>query len=554
MKFKISFYLLISFCLKTACVLPQENSELNLDQTISYLKAFNNSNSVYLLERDNYAQVLRNVEVKDNIVKLQGTLGGSLSFNINNILFTKSVRYIKENKYDYVITLKCNKKDCINYSSTLKSNYDIWTKSETSRDRLFNALIHLQKLISSVNSSSKDDLFDTEVQKYDNIQLAIQKIELIDKNSNNRIEQNENSSLSISIINQGINLSSLKIKCTELNNIKGITFQNLNYVNNILSNQAKIIEIPIASKSDLETGEAVFEINFICNEKTYLTKTVKIATFNSGPDNFIISKVVDVDCNIPINSITKPNVYALIIGNEDYKTKQTDLNEEANVKFASNDAKIIMEYINKTIGVPKTNITYLINATSVQIKQAINKIKQLPSINPNAEIIFYYAGHGLPDDKTKEQYLVPVDVSGSNISFGIKINDLVLELSENKPQKTTIILDACFSGAGRNESLLSNRGVKVRPIENVLKGNTIIISSSLKEEASKAYDEMQHGMFTYYLLKKIQETKGNVNLQDLYEYLYFNVREKSILINNQLQTPTISISPEYKKSLVNTSF
>ena len=170
------------------------------------------------------------------------------------------------------------------------------------------------------------------------------------------------------------------------------------------------------------------------------------------------------------------------------------------------------------------------------MKQAINKIKQLPSINPNAEIIFYYAGHGLPDDKTKVQYLVPVDVNGSNVSFGVKINDLVTELSENQPKKIILILDACFSGAARNESLLSNRGVKVRPKENDLKGNYIILSSSSNEEASKAYDEMQHGLFTYYLLKKIQETKGNVNLQDLYEYLYFNVREKSILINKSFIT------------------
>ena len=60
--------------------------------------------------------------------------------------------------------------------------------------------------------------------------------------------------------------------------------------------------------------------------------------------------------------------------------------------------------------------------------------------------------------------------------------------------------------------------------------------------------------FTYYLLKKLQETKGNTNLKDIFDYVLFNVREKSILINNQLQTPTISISPDYTKSLNNTSF
>ena len=104
------------------------------------------------------------------------------------------------------------------------------------------------------------------------------------------------------------------------------------------------------------------------------------------------------------------------------------------------------------------------------------------------------------------------------------------------------------------ESLLSNRGIKIRPKENIIKGNTIILTSSSNEEASMVYDEMQHGMFTYFMLKKIQETKGNVNMQDLFNYLYFHVREKSLLINDQLQTPTLIKSQNLTKSLSEITF
>ncbi len=46
-----------------------------------------------------------------------------------------------------------------------------------------------------------------------------------------------------------------------------------------------------------------------------------------------------------------------------------------------------------------------------------------------AEFILFYSGHGLPDEKNKEPYLIPVDISGSNIEGGIKLQDLYLNLT-----------------------------------------------------------------------------------------------------------------------------
>ncbi|MEI7897714.1 MAG: hypothetical protein WCJ26_11815 [bacterium] len=48
--------------------------------------------------------------------------------------------------------------------------------------------------------------------------------------------------------------------------------------------------------------------------------------------------VSDVDVNIPIGIQLHPYRFALIIGNEDYKSFQSNLNFEANVEFAKNDA------------------------------------------------------------------------------------------------------------------------------------------------------------------------------------------------------------------------
>ncbi len=59
------------------------------------------------------------------------------------------------------------------------------------------------------------------------------------------------------------------------------------------------------------------------------------------------SLLSDVDRNIPVNDLKYPNRYALIIGNEDYTSRQRGTNAESNVIFARNDARIFKELCHK---------------------------------------------------------------------------------------------------------------------------------------------------------------------------------------------------------------
>lgn len=473
------------------------------------------------------------------------------SFNILNVSFGE----IRKSSASYSFDISCNNNnECIKVHQNVRRKISFTSSSETALNRFRNALIHLNTITRNdpkYNNSNIDPFDELKIDALTQNSISISNLIFKDNNNNNRIDESETSSLIVSLKNHNQqNVSNISLEIKEVNNIKGITFQQKHNVPTLNNNQNRNVEISINSNNQLEIGEANFVIRVLNNNKVEITKkSVKIATFNSGPQEILISKLPDIDINIPKTLNVRRNTYAIVIGNEDYKSKQPNLSYEANVKYAVNDAKIFKEYLINTIGIPNSNITYLTNATSAQIKQAINKVTQLPLVNSNAEIIFYYAGHGLPDEKNKEQYLIPVDVNSSNLSFGLKINEIESELSSNNPKQVLLILDACFSGAARNESLLSNRAVRVRPKENIIKGNSIILSASSNEEASKAYDEMQHGMFTYFLLKKIQETKGNVDLQTLFDFLHFNVREKSLLINNQFQTPTITKSPQIQNNL-----
>jgi len=105
-------------------------------------------------------------------------------------------------------------------------------------------------------------------------------------------------------------------------------------------------------------------------------------------------------------------------------------------------------------------------------------------------------------------------------------------------------MDACFTGANKEGSMLvAARGVAREAKKEVLKGKSIVFSASSGDETAMTYPEKGHGLFTYFLLKKLQETSGNVSYSDLANYINKNVKKEAFLINEKPQTPVIATSP-----------
>lgn len=289
-----------------------------------------------------------------------------------------------------------------------------------------------------------------------------------------------------------------------------------------------------------------FPINKLLKETGYIRTIANVKDYNQK--NVIVQDVpnfvVDVDTDIPLSKTTQENTYALVIGNEDYKSKQNGLKTEQNVDFAVNDAIIFSQYCEKTLGVPNNQIKLLKNATSAEISRGLAWITRLSQLDAGkAKLIFYYSGHGLPHGKTKEAYLIPVDVSGLDIEYGIKVADVYKKLTKNPAKQITVFLDACFSGGARNQEMIAMKGIKVRPNKNIILGNMVIFSSSSGDESSAVYREKQHGYFTYYLLKKLKDSKGEIKYLDLSNYLKNNVSKETGLYG-KLQTPQVNVSLE----------
>ena len=265
------------------------------------------------------------------------------------------------------------------------------------------------------------------------------------------------------------------------------------------------------------------------------TKSTLATNNSSKPSTPIINS--DIDVNIPENAIIGNPTFAVIIANENY-------NDVEKVPYANHDGEAFKQYCEKTLGIPKSNIKFVADATLNNVRRELNWLNQVMDVyQGEANIIFYYAGHGIPNESNGSAYLLPVDGVGNDVSTGYSLDKLYADLGSKPAKSVIILLDACFSGARRDGGMLASaRGVAIKAKQNTPKGNMLVLSAAQGDETAYPYKEKGHGMFTYYLLKKLQETKGNVTFGELADYVTSKVKKQSIVINGKMQTPTATAS------------
>lgn len=240
----------------------------------------------------------------------------------------------------------------------------------------------------------------------------------------------------------------------------------------------------------------------------------------------------DVDINIPKND-KKTNAYALIIANENY-------NYEHYVPYAENDGESVRKYFENTLGVPSSNIHFIADATLNNMKREIEWL--IDNGKESNKLYFYYSGHGIPANDLSTSYLLPCDGYAKDPETGLNLNWLYTKLgTTNIP--CYVFLDACFSGSGRDQkTLVESRGVAIKTKNVVPQNKTIVISACQGTEMAYPLEEQKHGLFTYFLLKKIQQQKGDISLGALTNYLIEEVPKQSRKEKGSTQTPTVVTS------------
>ena len=272
----------------------------------------------------------------------------------------------------------------------------------------------------------------------------------------------------------------------------------------------------------------------IYSKGLYGAKTYK--TYEEWLNNMVKPLAIDsdVDINIPKNDI-KTNAYVLIIANENY-------NYEHYVPYAENDGESVRKYFENTFGIPSSNIHLITDATLNKMKREIEWL--VDNCKESNKLYLYYSGHGIPANDLSTAYLLPCDGYAKDPETGLNLNWLYTKLgTTNIP--CYVFLDACFSGSGRGQrALVESKGVSIKPKEVVPQNKTIVISACQGTETAYPSEEQKHGLFTYFLLKKIQQNKGDVSLEALTNYLIEEVPKQCRKEKGTTQTPTVMTSKD----------
>ena len=318
----------------------------------------------------------------------------------------------------------------------------------------------------------------------------------------------------LQIYNEGLKYpANYSLNPTAEGNSNYIANNNINVGNNVNSNNNTTINITYATPQPIQTN---------VEPSTTPAETNQLS---------------DVDVNIPQGLGQNEQTFVVVVANENYR-------REAKVPHANNDGNIFKEYCIKALGVPEKNIKYVADASLNDLKYNLNWLKQVMDVyQGEAKVVFYYAGHGIPDEANKTAFLLPVDGYASDVATGYSLSTLYAELGQIPAKSVLVLLDACFSGAKREGNMLASaRGVAIKVKKSNPLGNMVVFSAAQGDETAYPYKEQHHGMFTYYLLKKLQETKGEATLGEISDYVTSEVRKQSIVINGKMQTPTLTSS------------
>jgi len=235
--------------------------------------------------------------------------------------------------------------------------------------------------------------------------------------------------------------------------------------------------------------------------------------------------------------IMSDNDLAVIIGIEGYQNIPK-------ADYAYDDAVLVKAYA-KALGFKERNIELLTDerATLSGIVKSID-IWLKNKAKPSSRILVYYSGHGAPDPATGEAYLVPYDGDPNYLAVtGYPLKRLYETLGKLPAAEVTVVLDACFSGAGGRSVLAKGARPLVITAGIITVGkNMAVLSATQGSQISTSSPEKGHGVFTYYFLKAIKD--GRKSVAEIYDQIKPQVEDEAKQLNVQ-QSP--SVSPDIER-------
>lgn len=228
------------------------------------------------------------------------------------------------------------------------------------------------------------------------------------------------------------------------------------------------------------------------------------------------------------------NVWAVVIGINDYP-------KLPKLKYAVNDAEAFYRLLVEENRIPPENVTLLTNqqASLVNLRSTLGtRIKN--AARESDMVIIFFAGHGAterdaasPDGDGLEKYLLPFDADPADLyTTAMPMVEVARIFNRIRSERLVFIADACYSGGsgGRTISVADTRAnIGDGFLERVVGGRgKVIITASSANEVSVEKDELQHGVFTYYLLEGLRgkadfDRDSMITVDEAYRFVYDEV-------------------------------
>lgn len=202
--------------------------------------------------------------------------------------------------------------------------------------------------------------------------------------------------------------------------------------------------------------------------------------------------------------------YALVIGNNAYTSLPR-------LKTAEADAREVAALLKDAYGF-ETKL--LLNATRSQIVSALSAYRL--TLAPDANLLIYYAGHGINDKEADKAYWLPVDASREDSSNWIIADEITTGIKVIPAKHVLIISDSCYSGTltrGLGDSLPrpTEREQFLRKMQ-AGKSRTLMASGG-DEPVADGGGGGKHSVFANALLRGLREIdKGQFTAAELFRY------------------------------------
>ncbi len=266
---------------------------------------------------------------------------------------------------------------------------------------------------------------------------------------------------------------------------------------------------------------------------TLLRRSLLLAAFGLAPSSAQASAPPD---------LKQPNAYAVVIGVSQYREEVIP-----QVPYATKDAEAVAAMLERQAGVPKSHIKLLTDskATVGDFRNHFGDWLRM-RVKPDSTVYVYYAGHGTPNPKTGEAYLVPWEGHPDYPTGLYPLKELYDTLNKLPAKEIVVMLDSCFSGSSGRSVLAKGARPMVITMENPLLagGKVTVLAAASGNQISSDYDKAGHGLFTHYLLAGLSgEADTNkdqlVSLKELYPYVRDHVSETAVDELNREQTPML---------------